>query len=390
MPQSTSTIDVRPKRTLPLKLYATTSVGLEEVLEQEIKRIGGREVTVGRRGVAFRGNLETVYMANLWLRTAHRVLLNLVEFDAPDRKALYDGVRTVRWDEHLGRKGTLAADAVSNDSDLTHTRFIAQVIKDGIVDEFRDRYGTRPNVDRNNPDLRVSARLLNNRCVLSVDTSGERLHRRGYRPSFGFKAPLMETLAAGVVLLSEFDGSTPFVDPMCGSGTLLVEAALVARQVAPGLLGREFGFMRHPSYDRHLWRQLVELAKSQMKNDEECAIFGSDVADESLRAARASAAGAGMDDVIRLRKADIADLKSRTEGMVVVNPPYGERLGEIEQLVELYQTLGRVLKTRCTGMSAHVLSGSPYLSQKMGLKSARRDIVWNGAIKCRLLHYSLY
>jgi putative N6-adenine-specific DNA methylase len=372
------------------ELFATTGAGLEKVLLGEVKRLGARNAVAAQRGVSFAGDLETIYKANLWLRTAHRVLLKIAEFDASDRKRLYEGARDVRWSDYLPAEGTIAVDAVSHASRLNHTQFIAQVVKDAIVDLLRDRTGRRPDVDRKNPDFRVNARLLGDRCTLSIDTSGDRLHRRGYRPSFGFEAPLMETLAAGIVMLCGYDGSRELVDPMCGSGTLLVEAALVARNIAPGLLGRDFGFMRLPSYDQSLWKEIVSLAKADMRKNPGCSVFGSDISAESLRAARASAFGAGVDDIIRLRRADIKDLKEHPHGMMITNPPYGERLGEVEMLAGLYETLGGVLKKSCSGMTAHILTSSKFLAQKIGLKSYHMDILYNGGIECGLLHYEIY
>lgn len=372
------------------KLFATTGKGLEEALAGELRRIGASSVEPAQRGVSFRGDLALIYRANLWLRTAHRVLFEIANFEASDRSNLYEGARSIRWSDHMAPNGRLAVDAVCNRSELTHTRFISQVIKDAIVDQFRETAGNRPAVDLESPDLKVNARILENRCTLSIDTSGERLNRRGYRPVFGVEAPLAETLAAGVVMLSGFDGSAPFVDPMCGSGTLLVEAALIARNVAPGLLGRNFGLMRHPSFEKRIWNDAMEEAKEAVKRDQEVEIVGADVSENALRAARASAKGAGVDDVVKLRRAGLDDLKGRDKGMVVTNPPYGERLGEIEKLADLYRTLGDVLKQRCRGMTAHILTGSKFLAGKIGLRPGQRHLLWNGPIECRLLHFDLY
>ncbi len=389
---SSAVIKRKPNKESPAKykLFATTAAGLEDTLAAELKGIGARDINKAVRGVAFAGDLDTVYQANLWLRTAHRVLLELVEFNASDREALYEGVTLVHWADHLSVDGSLAVDAVSSGSELDHTQFISRVVKDGIVDGFRRRRGRRPNVDPKDPDLRLNARLKNNRCTLSIDTSGRRLHRRGYRPTFGVRAPLKETLAAGILLKSGFDGSAPLIDPMCGSGTFLVEGALIAKNIAPGLLDGHFGFMRHPSFDKKVYRNLVTQAKATIRNDKECVIIGSDISEEALRAAGYAAQGAGVDDVVRLRRSSFTTLAFRGEGMVVTNPPYGERLGEMEDLAEIYRNLGDVLKRRCRGMSAHVITGSKFLAGKIGLHPKRRDILWNGPLECRLLHFDLY
>ncbi len=374
----------------PLRLFATTEAGLEEILVAELKKIGARGIVKAVRGAAFSGDLTTVYKANLWLRTAGRVLIELAVFEAPNREALYEGARRIPWQDHLSLDNTLAIDAVSNRSQMDHTQFISQVVKDAIVDNFRSRTGQRPNVDSKNPDLRVNARLLEDRCTLSVDTSGHRLHRRGYRPQFGVIAPLKENLAAGILLQSGYDGSRPLVDPLCGSGTLLIEGALIARNIAPGLLGRSFGFFHHPSFDKRLWKNVVTEAKAASTEDAPCVISGSDISQDAIRTAMAAVQGAGVDDSIRLRKAAFTDLKPHSGGMVITNPPYGERLGEMEKLADLYADLGNVLKQRCRGMTAHILTSSKFLGGRIGLRSKRRTILWNGAMECRLLHFELY
>lgn len=371
-------------------LFATTAAGLEPVLARELRALGARDVEAGLRGVSFTGDRRLLYRANLWLRTAHRVLLPIAEFPARDRQELYDGVRTVDWNEHLTLDRTLAVDAVSHRSALDHTQFVSRVVKDGVVDWFRDRTGRRPSVDAANPDLALNARISGDRCTLSVDTSGERMHRRGYRPTFGAEAPLKETLAAGVLLLSDYDGTGPLVDPFCGSGTLLVEAALIATNTAPGLLGRPFGLRRHPSFDARLFDEVREEARAAVREIDGCPIAGSDVAESAVRAATAAVRGAGIDDVVRVRRAEIGELAPRSEGRIVTNPPFGERLGEIQQLAGLYQRLGDLLKQRCRGTTAHVLTGSKFLAGRIGLAPSRRDVLWNGPLECRLLHFELY
>jgi putative N6-adenine-specific DNA methylase len=374
----------------PLDLFAPTGAGLEQILAAELRSIGARDVAPATRGVAFRGSWETVYKANLWLRTAHRVLVSLGEFDAPDRQSLYDGARAIDWTRQMSVDQTLAVDAVSHRSELSHTQFASRVVKDAVVDLFRDRFGRRPSVDPRGADLRINARLRADRCTISIDTSGPRLHRRGYRPTFGVAAPLKETLAAGLLLLAGFDGTAPLVDPMCGSGTLLVEAALIARNVAPGSLGRSFAFTNHPSFDRALWKQLLREARESIRDVEGCPVRGSDISPEAVRVARAAVAGAGVDDLVIVRRVDLAALEPRAGGRVVTNPPYGERLGEIKGLAGLYETLGDVLKRSCREMTAHVLVGSKFLAGRIGLRPSRRDVLWNGPIECRLLHYDIY
>jgi putative N6-adenine-specific DNA methylase len=374
-----------------LDMFATTSAGLEGVLAEEIRRLGAAAVEPGTRGVAFAGDLKLAYRANLCLRTAHRVLVRIGTFPAADRRALYDGVRAVAWDAHLDVERTLAVDAVSNRSGLSHTQFVSRVVKDGVVDWFRDRCGRRPSVDAKAPDLLLNARIADDACTLSWDASGERLHRRGYRPTFGAEAPLKETLAAGVLLLSGYTGDAPLYDPMCGSGTLLVEAALIAKNVAPGLLGRRFGLERHPSFDRTLWNNERTQARVAIRDVEGVPIRGADISEAAVRATAAALRGAGVDDAVAVKRADLAELpRLEPPGFLVTNPPYGERLGDLGQLGALYEQLGDALKRKCKGLSAHVLTASKFLAGRIGLRAERRNIVWNGALECRLLHFRLY
>jgi putative N6-adenine-specific DNA methylase len=374
-----------------LEMFATTSAGLEGVLAEELRRLGASSVEPGARGAAFLGDLKLAYRANLGLRTAHRVLVRIATFDAKDRAALYAGVRAIAWDAHLDIGTTLAVDAVSNRSELNHTQFVSRVVKDGVVDWFRDRCGRRPSVDPKAPDLLLNARIVDDTCTLSWDTSGERLHRRGYRTSFGAEAPLKETLAAGVLLLSGYSGATPLFDPMCGTGTILVEAALIAKNVAPGLLGRRFGLERHPSFDRLLWNNVKAEARASIRDLSGVPIRGSDISEMAVRATAAALRGAGVDDVVAVRRAKLGELpRLEPPGCVVTNPPYGERLGDLSQLGVLYEELGDVLKQRCAGLGAHVLTASKFLAGKIGLHPERRDALWNGALECRLLHFRLY
>lgn len=371
-------------------LFATTDAGFEDVLARELRRLGATEIRPGERGVGFSGDLSMVYRANIHLRCAYRVLLELAEFESPTREALYDGVREVFWAEHMILDQTLAVDAVSNRSELSHTQFVSRVVKDAIVDGFRRRFGRRPNVDTVEPDIRVNARLLNNRCTLSLDTSGERLHRRGYRPAQGVVAPLKETLAAGILMKSGYKAGLALYDPMCGSGTFLVEAALLAKKIAPGLLGRSHAFRRFPWFDRTVFKQVMEEAKSNVLKDVDTEIIGTDIDEGALRAVRTAASGAGVDDIIRIRKQNLRDFTPKNGGMIVTNPPYGERLGEMKELEQLYRDFGDILKQRCTGMTAHILTGSPFLAKHIGLRPHRRDILFNGPLECRLLHFRMY
>jgi len=374
----------------PYTLFASTFKGLEPVLAREIEALGASEVKVANRGVDFKGSLETVYRANLWLRTAHRVLWHIATFPARDRQELHAGVHAIDWSQHLTSESTLAVDTVGTNAKLLHTQFTSRVVKDGIVDWFTDRGKKRPNVDLDSPDLHLNARIAGDTCVLSWDTSGDRLHQRGYRGQSSGPAPLKENLAAAILLLSGYDGTMPLVDPMCGSGTILVEAALIARNLPPGILGRKFAFTRHPTYDMRLWANLQGDARSGAREVEGCPIVGFDISEDAIRCSRAAVSGAGVDDIIRLKRQPLAEMSNFSSGMIVTNPPYGERIGEINALTSLYEQLGSTFKHKCTGMTAHVLTSSKFLGGRIGLKTSRRDAVWNGPLECRLLHYEVY
>ncbi|MBN2525089.1 MAG: RNA methyltransferase [Deltaproteobacteria bacterium] len=370
--------------------FATTFQGVEKVLAEELKAIGAQNVKSANRGVSFQGDLATCYKANLWSRTAHRILWQIATFDATDKDALYDGVRQINWLDHTTQHATLAVDTVGTNDNLIHTQFTSRVVKDGIVDWFRDNTGSRPDVDLQNPEFRVSARILGNECTLSWDTSGERLHRRGYRSEIGGPAPLKENLAAAMLIMSGFKGEGMLVDPMCGSGTILVEAALMAQNRAPGLLGRHFAFVKHPTYEMRTWHNLQGDARTEIIEVEGCPIVGYDINEDAIRRTQAAAIGSGTDDMIRIRRQPIKKMSPIDSGMLVTNPPYGERLGDINQLAGVYRQLGDILKSCGAGVSGHVITSSKFLAQKIGLLPQRQDPLWNGALECRLLHYDVF
>lgn len=369
--------------------FATTFQGVEKVLAQELKQLGAQNVKPGNRGVRFQGDLTVCYNANLWSRTAHRILWQIATFDAKDKDELYDGVRQIDWSAHTDPQHTIAVDTVGTNDNLIHTQFTSMVVKDGMVDWFRDKFGSRPNVDLQNPDFHVSTRILGNKCTLSWDTSGERLHRRGYRAEAMGPAPLKENLAAAMLLMSGYNGQEPLVDPMCGSGTILVEAALIAQNRAPGLLGRRFAFTNHPTYEMRVWNNLLGDARASILDVEGCPIVGFDIHPEAIRASQTAAIGSGTDDIIRLKKQPISNMAGFDQGMLVTNPPYGERLGDMNQLTGVYRSLGNALKKCGTGTSGHVITSSKFLAGKIELKPKRLDPLWNGPLECRLLHYDI-
>lgn len=370
--------------------FATTAKGVEEVLAAEVARLGAAEVAVESGGVRFAGTLETAYRANLWLRTASRVLMPLAEFPCASPDELYRGVRALPWQRYLNPALTLAVDCSLRDSALTHSGFVALKTKDAIVDAMRDEFGSRPSVDTKDPDLRVNVRLYKNRCSVSLDTSGSPLDRRGYRLD-RHEAPLKENLAAALVELSGWDGASPLVDPMCGTGTILIEAAMKALRIPPGLSRREFGFQRWPGFDGRLWDRIVAEARQGVLDALPAPVQGSDLSHSAVNMAAQNASRAGVLERLVLSRAPISELEPPPgPGVVIINPPYGKRLGEEEALRPLYKEIGDVLKKRCRGYTAYLFTGNLELAKSVGLKATRRIVLFNGPIECRLLKYEMY
>lgn len=370
--------------------FATTAKGVEEVLAREMTGLGLGGVTMEKGGVRFTGDLSACYRANLWLRTASRILITLTEFPCHSPQDLYDGVRALPWDRYLTPDTTLAVECVLRDSALTHSGFVALKTKDAIVDTLRDRFGRRPSVNPKDPDLLVNVHLVRNRCTISLDSSGTGLDRRGYRAEAG-EAPLRETLAAALVLLTDWDGTVPLVDPLCGSGTILIEAALMALNRAPGLVRERFGFQRWPAFDAPRWRRLLEEARQTERTTLAVPILGSDRLEDVLAVARGNSRRAGVEKFISFEARDLRDLvPPPASGVILTNPPYGRRLGDEEQLKSFYRQIGDVFKQRCAGYTAWLFTGNLDLAKEVGLKASRRIALFNGPLDCRLLKYDLY
>lgn len=372
------------------KFFATTAKGVEEVLAAELHGLGIPGAAAETGGVRFSGDLAAAYRANLHLRTASRVLMHLAEFPCDSPQSLYDGVRTIPWAEHLTPAMTLAVDCNLRDSAITHSGYAALKTKDAIVDQIREQCGTRPNVDPHNPDLLVNVHLFRNRCTISLDTSGTPLDRRGYRLE-RTEAPLRETLAAALIELTGWDCSIPLTDPMCGSGTIVIEAALKASRCAPGLLRPGFGFQRWLGYDQALWKTLVGEARAQVLEHPAAPLMGYDLAARAVEIARGNSVRADVADMVSFDVGDIADFTPPpAPGILLFNPPYGQRLGEEEVLKTLYKKIGDVMKQRCRGYTAYLFTGNLDLAKCVGLKASRRIVLFNGPIECRLLKYELY
>jgi len=371
------------------RLVVTCARGTEGAVRRELVALGLKHAKGERGAVSFRGRLEDGLRACLWSRTAMRVLWPLARFPAADADALYQGTRSVDWTEWLTERTTLAVDAIGTSRGVTHSGFAALKVKDGIVDVLRERLGARPDVDTRDPDVRVVLHLAGGEAELSLDLAGEPLHRRAYRAATG-EAPLKETLAAAVLSLGEVPGDRPFLDPMCGSGTLAIEQALSARKVAPGL-GRAFGFQRWPRYRGQLqssWDRMKEEARAASLARAPAPIWARDRSEEAVEAARRNARAAGVEPDIRFEVGDVREMAPpAASGTLCSNPPYGERLGARPlQLGGFYRGLAQALR-RLSGWDLVLLSGNPLLERAMELPTQFTHRLWNGPLEVRLVRY---
>jgi putative N6-adenine-specific DNA methylase len=366
-----------------------TMQGLEEVLAGEIEAIGGTNIQKHTRAVSFEGPPAMLYKANLHLRTALKVLQPIAEFRAVTPRALYEGVRNIEWSRYLKTDGTLAVESAVHSPFFTHSQYAALTCKDAIVDQFREAYGRRPSVDLNHPDLRIHVHIWQDQVGISLDSSGESLHKRGYKQDINV-SPLNEVLAAGMIMLTGWRGESPFCDPMCGSGTLLIEAALIATQTPPGLFRSRYGFMQWPDFDSTLWSSCVEEAKHQIREEPENPIAGADLSTGTRDAAAANIVRAGVDEYISLKVADIRDfMPPAGEGMCIVNPPYGERFTH-SALYELYEAIGSAWKHRFPSYTAWMLSSNSEALKHVGLRPFRKIKLLNASLECTYAGYKLY
>jgi 23S rRNA (guanine2069-N7)-methyltransferase / 23S rRNA (guanine2445-N2)-methyltransferase len=384
----------------PLKFLASSPRGLADLLAGELRACGAQELRERSTGVAFTATLESAYRACLWSRTANRVFLELGSFEARDAEEFHAAVRRIDWGAHLEPGATLACDFSGRHPAITHTHFGALKLKDGIVDALRAATGARPDVALERPDVRVHAHAHGTHVTVAIDLAGESLHRRGYRGAAG-EAPLKENVAAGVLLRAGWDAlaarGAEFLDPLCGSGTLCIEAALIAGDRAPGLTREYFGFLGWRGHDAPLWERLRAEALTRARAGEAspAIVRGRDRAAEAIRTARENAARAGVAERVRLEVgvlADAAPLAGRSPdraGLLATNPPYGVRLEDARTARAVHRELGAVLRARFAGWSAAVLTGAPELGMELGLRAHRTHTLWNGSIECRLLRIAV-
>ncbi len=371
-----------------LTLVATCSRGLEQVLAEELKALGGGEVEAGRGMVRFRGGIDLLLRANLELRTAIRVLLPLAGGPAGDRQALYALAAGVAWEELVGRGQTIAVDVAGRAAAFRDGRFAALVVKDAIVDRLRARLGWRPDVNRSDADVRVHLHLGVDESSIGLDSSGEPLSHRGYRPRGG-PAPLSESLAAGLLLLAGYTGEAPLCDPMCGTGTIAIEGALLATRTAPGLR-RSFAMERWGWLDQRIGHRLRQELWDR-RRPAPLPILASDADEAAVRATQRNAREAGVAPAVKVSRRRLRDMPDLPSGsLVVTNPPYGVRLGEQGTLDEVYLELGQALRRAAGGCSAWILAGAPVLLARLRLRPAHRFVLYNGPLECRYVRYDLH
>jgi putative N6-adenine-specific DNA methylase len=367
-------------------MVAKTLFGMEDVLATELAELNARDIRILNRAVSFSGDKKLMYRANYNLRMALKILVPIGESQLNNEKDLYPYVRTIQWDKYMGVDETLAVDVALNSDLFTHSQFVAQKVKDAIVDQFRDKYGRRPSVDLEFPALRINAFLSERRITLSIDSSGDPLYRRGYRFKQGL-APLNEVLAAGLVKMTGWTGDVPFVDFMCGSGTIPVEAAMMAAKIPPGALGRPYGFQKWKDYDPDLFR---EIEKEAPIEKQEIKIYASDISPEAVRLATSHARNAHVIDSISFRSCDFNEVNPPAgPGIVLINPPYGERIVP-ENINELYGLIGSKFKKSFEGYTAWIFSGNYEAMKNVGLRPFRKIPLFNGQLECRFSGFALY
>src|SRR3989449_6843360 len=370
------------------KFFATCPGGLDQFVAQELQQLEGENIHAVGGGVEFSGHFPLCYQANLESRIASRVLWRVAADHYRDEDDIYRTAYALPWNDWFEPALTIRVDVTATRSPLTSLNFVTLKIKDAVCDKIRRLSGRRPSVDTRQPDVPIQGHLTDRDFTLYLDTTGDPLFKRGRRIAQG-EAPLRENLAAGVLRLAGWVPGTPLLDPMCGSGTFLLEAAQMALDVAPGL-GRHFAFEKLKNLDKRLWHGLLQQSAGRQRPRVPLAIYGSDLYGEALKSARTNLAAVGLEQVVSLKQANILEISAPAkEGIIVTNPPYGVRLGEQRELAELYPKLGDALKKKFSGWRAYILSADMRLPKLIRLAASRRTPLFNGALECRLFEYKM-
>ena len=357
------------------------------LLAKELTQLGANNVQIGRRMVSFTGDKELMYRANFSLHTAIRVIKPIKHFKAQSADDVYEEVKKIDWSQYLDLKKSFAVDSVVFSDEFRHSKFVSYKVKDAIVDQFREKTGQRPNISVANPDIRLNMHIAEDRCTLSLDSSGESLHRRGYRQE-SVEAPLNEVLAAGMILMTGWQGDTDFIDPMCGSGTLLIEAALIARNMAPGVFRKEYAFEKWPDFDAELFDNIYNDDSQEREFNHH--IYGYDIDLKAVQKANLNVRAAGLTKDISVELADFKDFKQpKDKAIMVTNPPYGERISTPD-LLGTYRMIGETLKHQFKDNDAWVLSYREECFDQIGLKPSIKIPLYNGSLECEFRKYQIF
>lgn len=370
-------------------MTAQTLYGLEKVLAEELLRLGAKDVKTHNRAVAFTGDLGFLYKANLCLRTALRVLVPITDFPVRTEQDLYAGIKQIAWERFMGPEDSFAFHCTLGPARFSHAQYLALLAKDALADRFRERTGARPSVDTEHPVLRIRLFIHGDHCTVSLDSSGDSLHKRGYRDQTNL-APINEVLAAGMVLLTGWDRRSNLVDPMCGSGTILIEAALIAANIPPGVYRKGFAFQQWPDFDEGLWRKIYDGAMERISGNKPL-ILGGELSKNVFRKAAANVAIADLKDEIQLRNVAFEDLEApEGRGILIINPPYGERMDEDSDINGLYKMIGDTLKQNWAGYEAWLITPNLEAAKHIRLTPRPKIRLFNGPLDCRFMRYELY
>lgn len=371
------------------QIIAKTFAGLEPVLAEELRALGATNIQTIKRAISFDGDARLLYRANYELRTALRILLPIHSFPAHNEKSLYEGIREIDWSNYMNVSDTLAVDAVAQGEVFRHSQYVGLLTKDAIVDQFRDRYQRRPNVNTLSPTLRVNIHVLGTHCDVTLDSTNGSLHRRNYRRDT-VEAPLNEVLAAGLVMLSGWNGRGSFVDPMCGSGTLAIEAALLALNIPPQFMREGFGFFKWPDFNRKIWESVKKEADARAQTAFEFPIIAADKDTRARNATAVNVLSCGLEKIIQVEKMPFEKLvPPEVPGTLLTNPPYDERL-QLENSILFYQGIGDRLKQAWSGWDAWLISSDREALKSIGLRPSKRITLFNGALDCSFQKFELY
>ncbi|MEN8222373.1 MAG: class I SAM-dependent RNA methyltransferase [Acidobacteriota bacterium] len=371
------------------RYFAQTQKGLSDIAALELEELGAEDCKVSYNGVYFTADAEVLYRINYMIKTVSRILAPLVSFTVHNEKELYKKCYKIEWERFMSPEKTFSISSSVSGSRINHSKFAALRVKDAIADRLREKFDTRPNVDTTDPDIPINLNIRNNFCTISFDTSGQSLHKRGYRVN-AVSAPLHETLAAAIIRISGWDGSVPLYDPMSGSGTLLGEALLKYGNRPSSVKKRSFGVFNLPGFNRNLWRDVKQNCDNGTREIPEGLISGSDIDKINVRAARQNMNEVQGGENIKITRSDFREIEAINDSMIISNLPYGHRLGNVEEAGKLYTEFGNFLKHKCRGSKAFLLCGSTELVKKIGLRTSRKIPLFNGPIETRLIELDLY